>query len=119
MRKFCLAIICFILSCSALSAKDRIIVRNGVLDLRSWNWQKEGIAELTGDWEFYWRKFYTPPFFKDISASEKHYAFVPSFWNNYIPDEQNLPEGFGYATYHLVVLCPSSNEQLALKFLTV
>ena len=120
MRKFCLAIICFILSCSALSAKDRIVVRNGVLDLRSWNWQKNGIAELTGDWEFYWRKFYTPPFFKDTSASgEKHYAFVPSFWNNHIPDEQNLPEGFGYATYHLVVLCPPSNEQLALKFLTV
>src|SRR5215216_1267461 len=120
MRKFYFVLICFILSCSAVLARERIIARNGVLNLRSWNWKKDGISDLTGEWEFYWRKFYTPQFFKDTSAVHaKQYAFVPSFWNRYIPDEQDLPSGFGYATCHLIVLCPSSSEQLALKFLTV
>src|SRR6266487_577526 len=120
MRKFCFGVICFLLLYSAVSAKDRIIVQNGLLDLRNWNWQKDGIADLTGNWEFYWRKFYPPQLFEDtLTAHTKQYAFVPSFWNNYIPPDQNLPNGFGYATYHLTVLCPSSNEQLALKFLTV
>src|SRR4051812_6159561 len=108
MRKFWLGFICVVLLCSSVSAKNRATVRNGILDLRSWNWRKDGIANLTGDWEFYWHKFYSPLFFKDSSVQEKKYISVPS-----------LVSGFGYATYHLIVLCPPSQEQLALKFLTV
>ena len=109
MRKIWLGFICVVLLCSSVSAKNRATARNGILDLRSWNWQKDGIVNLTGDWEFYWHKFYSPLFFKDSSATqEKKYISVPS-----------LVTGFGYTTYHLIVLCPPSQEQLALKFLTV
>jgi signal transduction histidine kinase len=103
-----------------VSAKNKIIVQKGVLDLRTWDWQKDGIVSLTGNWEFYWKKFYSPQFFKDTSlVYTKHYAFVPSLWNKYIPAGQNSDGGFGYATYHLVVLCPATKEQLALKFFTI
>ena len=47
------------------------------------------------------------------------YANVPGFWNSLIPGKRLLEPGFGYATYRLKVLCPPSNEKLALKFLTV
>src|SRR3954464_13993334 len=119
MNKFFLAFIFFLLFCGEIFAKNKILVNDGVLDLRSWNWQKNGSVILTGSWEFYWKKFYSPKFFTDSSSRTKQYAFVPSFWNNYINEQKNLNEGIGYATYRLVILCPSSNEQLALKFLTV
>src|SRR4051794_37193096 len=109
MRKFWLGFICVVLLCSSVSAKNRATVRNGILDLRTWNWRKDGIANLTGDWEFYLHKFYSPLFFKNSTAiQEKNYTPVPSLVN-----------GFGYATYHLTVLCPPSQDHLALKFLTV
>lgn len=109
--------LCFLLIGSGVFAKQKTPVQNGLLDLRNRNWQKDGIVNLTGNWEFYWHKFYSPQFLNNTSIV-KQYAYVPSFWNNYI-DEQENSNGFGYATYHVVVLCPPSNEQLALKFLTV
>ena len=109
MRKLWLGVICLVLSCSAVSARNSAIIQNGVLDLRAWSWQKDGMVNLTGDWEFYWRKFYYPSFFKDTTGiRSRQFISVPS-----------LVKGFGYATYHLIILCPSSHEQLAIKFLTL
>ena len=120
MCKLFLSLICFLLLSFPVSAQNKIIVQNGVLDLRTWNWQKDGIVNLTGNWEFYWKKFYSPGFFKDTSAAyTKHFAYVPSLWNKYIPAGQNPDGGFGYATYHLVILCPPAKELLALKFFTI
>jgi signal transduction histidine kinase len=109
MRKFWLGTICLAFLCSSVSAKNRASVRNGILDLRTWNWRTDGIANLTGDWEFYSNKFYSPSLLKNRPPiQEKKYISVPSLVN-----------GFGYATYHLTVLCPPEQGQLALKFLTV
>ena len=95
-------------------------VQNGILDLRNHNWKKDGIVSISGNWEFYWNKFYAPAFLNNVdSISKKQYALVPDFWNGYIPANKNNPAGIGYATYHVKLLCPSSNEQLALKILTV
>lgn len=95
-------------------------VHNGVLDLRQHNWQKNGIVNITGNWEFYWRKFYSPNDFKDSAfPANRQFAFVPDFWNKYITSNTFSDKGFGYATYHVKILCPSSPEPLALKFLTV
>src|SRR6476620_4717444 len=117
MCKLFLSLICLLLLSFPVSAENKIVVQHGVLDLRKWNWQKDGIISLTGNWEFYWKKFYSPSFFKDTSvAYTKHFAFVPSLWNKYIPEGQNSDGGFGYATYHLVVLCPATKELLALHF---
>jgi signal transduction histidine kinase len=118
MKKICLGFLFILLLCVQVFAKNKVLVNDGVLDLSNWNWQKDGAVNLTGTWEFYWHKFYNPEFFYD-STYTKHYAFVPSFWNDYITQPTNQHKGFGYATYRLVVLCPSSKEQLALKFMTI
>src|SRR5690348_606728 len=117
MKKFFLGFV-FLLLCFGVSAKNKVFVNNGVIDLRNWDWQKDGAVNLTGMWEFYCHRFYTPDFFRD-STYTKHYAFVPSFWNNYITQPGDQQKGLGYATYHVVVLCKPANEQLALKFMTI
>ncbi|KAA9038127.1 hypothetical protein FW778_15350 [Ginsengibacter hankyongi] len=93
--------------------------KKGVLDLRNWSWKKNGITDLNGEWEFYWKSLYTPSFFDSSKANSAVYSVVPGFWNNLIPGKGLLKPGFGYGTYRLKILCPASNEKLALKFLTV
>ncbi|MCP4132141.1 MAG: hypothetical protein GY754_14310 [bacterium] len=31
--------------------------KNGVLDLRGWDFKKDGPVKLSGKWEFYWEQF--------------------------------------------------------------
>jgi signal transduction histidine kinase len=91
----------------------------GVQNLQHRNWAKDGLADLNGQWEFYWNTLYTPSFFDSGAVKSLVYATVPGFWNNLIPNNSLLKPAFGYATYRLKVLCPPSNEKLAIKFLTV
>ena len=110
----------FLLPVCAARAGNVISAQKGTLDLSNWNWDKDGIADLNGEWEFYWGKFYSPDFFKNNdSAIQPNYIPVPSFWNDFIPDHQNFHSGFGYATYRLKVLCPPGQQNLGIKFLTI
>jgi signal transduction histidine kinase len=93
--------------------------KKGVLDLRTWKWNKNGIVNLNGEWEFYWKSLYTPSSFDSAKIEPAAYSKVPDFWNGLIPGRGLFDPGFGYATYRLKILCPPSNEKLALKFLTV
>ncbi|MGH2649489.1 MAG: 7TM diverse intracellular signaling domain-containing protein, partial [Ginsengibacter sp.] len=83
------------------------------------NWANDGITDLNGEWEFYWKSLYTPSSFDSSEIEPSLYADVPNFWNSLIPGLKFFKPGFGYATYRLKVLCPHSNEKLDLKFLTV
>ena len=114
-----LIIFLFSFSFSFAFANHQIVAIKGVLDLRHWDWDKNGAVELNGEWEFYWKKFCAPDFFRDSVFYKINYIPVPSFWNNYIPQQKAFQPAFGYATYHLLILCPPDARQLALKFLTV
>jgi two-component system sensor histidine kinase ChiS len=119
MKKHFLGVAILMLFSFYANAKNNTIINNGILDLSNHSWQKDGVADLTGEWEFYWKQFYSPSFFKDSAAYTRSYAYVPSFWNSSIPSLKNFKPAFGYATYRVVIKCPSSPQQLALKFLTV
>ena len=112
-------ILSFIFVCNESLCQSKVQGEKGVLDLRAWNWAKDGITDLNGEWEFYWESLYTPSSFDSGKIEPPVYADVPNFWNILIPGQQFFKPGFGYATYRLKVLCPSSNEKLDLKFLTV
>jgi two-component system sensor histidine kinase ChiS len=104
----------------AANARKNPDIQKGVLDLSGRNWQKDGLAELTGEWEFYWNKFYPPSFFTQSNASySKNYKYVPSLWNDAVPGHTEFQPAFGFATYRVIIKCPPSDEQLALKFMTV
>lgn len=114
-----ICIFLFIITASASFGKQNFDAKKGVLDLRKWNWEKNGITDLNGEWEFYWKSLYTPSFLDSSKISSLVYSVVPGFWNNLIPGNGLLKPGFGYGTYRLKILCPASNEKLALKFLTI
>lgn len=85
----------------------RINIQDGKLDLRQYNFQKQGIARLQGQWNFVWQEFpisdskgQTPPSFAKAELMK-----VPSTWKNQTISSQKLP-GIGFATYRLVVLLP-------------
>jgi PAS domain S-box-containing protein len=87
----------------------------GLIDLRGWNFKSNGPAELTGEWEFYWRRHLSPDDFSQAAATPvPHYIDVPGFWNGYRLEGAPLP-GTGYATYRLTVLLDPPDPPLALK----
>ena len=58
--------------------------KNGVLDLRQWDFDKDGQVELTGEWEFYWSTHLAPEDFADSAKPQKTGLIkVPSVWNGY------------------------------------
>ena len=91
----------------------------GMLNLQNRNWAKDGIADMNGEWAFYWHNLYTPSAFDSAVLVPTAYANVPGFWNSLVPSIGWFEPGFGYATYRLKIVCPSSDEKLQLKFLTV
>ena len=101
----------------ACQAKN--IAKSGVIDLRNYQWSADGITDLNGEWAFYWGHLYTAASIDSAKIKAVVYAKVPGFWNSLIPGIGLIRPAFGYATYRLKVLCPSSNEKLDLKFLTV
>ena len=50
-----LLVLILFVSCSD-SGKKPPVAKNGVLDLRSWDLEKDGTVEVKGEWEFYWDK---------------------------------------------------------------
>ncbi len=81
------------------------VAYKGVMDLRSFDKEKNFTVNLNGEWEFYWNKLLRPVDFKSNSYIPDCYGKVPSYWTDY----QKLSvktERFGYATYKLTVLLP-------------
>ena len=94
--------------CSFGQSKHK--AKDGVLDLRGWDFGKQGLADLSGEWEFYWQALYSPQSFDTLTIKPTRFSNVPGFWNHLIPDKKILEPGFGYATYRLKVLLPSSKN---------
>ncbi|OUS30462.1 hypothetical protein A9Q99_05765 [Gammaproteobacteria bacterium 45_16_T64] len=98
---------------------------SGVLDLRHWDFDSDGIVALDGEWELFqgaWSSRAIHAFIQQgISESQSdkplviNYATIPSYWYSQTFDGQVLPSG-GLFTYKLRVLLPTNYpENLALK----
>jgi hypothetical protein len=100
----------FTLSC-APSGKVPPKAVKGVLDLRDWDFEKDGNINLDGEWEFYWKEFPMGDAL-ELPEEKKDFITVPSVWNGHIVKritvtgeaiEEKLG-GEGYATYRLKIL---------------
>lgn len=111
-------IIIFSLNIVFAPTKKQVKAENGVLDLTNWNFEKDGVAALDGQWEFYWNNLLTYNDFYSGSNNNKEYVKVPSVWNKYSIDGKMLPED-GYATYRLKVRTNDSNSLKGLKILSM
>jgi two-component system sensor histidine kinase ChiS len=120
--------IAFLSSCSPKEI-DPPTAKNGVIDLRSWNFnssERNGKprVDLDGEWDFFWkeslslnkireRKDCSNPIYQRCSK-EINYIQVPRAWNGFIYNKIDSSENIeslelpveGYATYHLKILIP-------------
>jgi len=92
---------------------NKPVAKNGILDLTNWNFEKEGKINLSGEWEFYWNKFYNYNDFQKDNLKPDIIVKVPSTWNTYKINGEKLP-AFGAATYRLTL-----KTDTALKEITI
>jgi len=81
----------------------------GILDLSDWDFDRDGIVTLAGEWEFYGRAFIPPDAFRDAHlAYEPGFVLVPGSWNE-LKDLSGTPMGSdGFATYRLQIRLPAA-----------
>jgi hypothetical protein len=100
-----IANILLISNCNGKAAEIKSTPRaiNGFLDLSNWDFQKDDIVRLEGQWEFYWNHFLDPADFQNSELPQRTgYIDVPGTWNKYKINGEKL-SGNGYATYRLLI----------------
>ncbi len=86
----------------------------GVLDLREWDFSKDGIVRLDGEWEFYWQELLSPEDFSSDKMGSPKYISLPAVWRNSKINGKSLPT-IGYATFRLTVLTSGTEEFLGIS----
>ncbi|MCX7921110.1 MAG: HD domain-containing protein [Clostridia bacterium] len=114
MRKvwFCLLItLAVLMGLSGCETKSSVTaVKNGVIDLRSWDFNRGGTLTLNGEWEFYWSHLLEPKdFHSNNSLPGAYYIKVPAPWANTKVNEKNLTST-GYGTYKLNIKIDESER---------
>lgn len=78
---------------------------SGTIDLTKWNFDRDGLAKLDGEWEFYWNQLINP---EDFYSGKKYnmsaYYNAPSHWGKKKYQGNNKTSGEGYGTYRLKLL---------------
>lgn len=106
----------FFNSCNLLHSNfsnNSLQAKKGILDLRKWDFEKNGPVKLDGEWEFYWEKLYTLEDITNIFLN-KTYFKIPHTWNDKLIDGQTL-DGDGFATFRLRILLPENSPALAIR----
>ncbi len=100
-----LAIILCIAGCSNhQSGKNPPEAVKGLLDITSWNIDRDGPVMISGQWEFYWQKLLGPEDFSGNRApAGTGYFDVPGIWNGYTTGGKKLT-GDGFATFRVRIL---------------
>jgi signal transduction histidine kinase len=89
---------------------------DGVIDLSGWDFEKDGIAELKGEWRFVWEEFVEPMPSQVFRDKYKGRAKVPANWPT-LPYPGRAGEylpGQGYATYVVEVRLPAERKDADL-----
>ncbi len=114
IKNVILFVLCFLASVNVFS-QDFPIAEKGVIDLRDYNFEDDDLVELKGEWEFYWKKLYTPKNFTNNNITPDTYLGVPEVWTDLELNNKILPDT-GYATYRLIILLPDNHPELSIKF---
>jgi two-component sensor histidine kinase len=108
-----LALCLALLSCAAAPKAGPAAApeaRDGVLDLRGWDFSKNGAVPLSGEWLF------APRALLDSSSSESYAHWqrraVPDIWR---ANDRDFPGGRGAGTYRLTILLPRGAPPLAIR----
>lgn len=108
MKRLLVFLILIGLLAEAQASPDRVLAKQGLLDLRNTDLSK-GIL-LDGEWEFYWKQLHPTSSILD----DRQIVNFPSLWNNLKVDGKKLG-GKGYGTYRLKILLPEFHETLRIE----
>jgi len=98
--------------------KNQVLAKDGTLDLSNWDFNKDGVASLDGEWEFYWNQLLTyEDFHKENPIKTDGYFKIPNVWTNYTLNGGKVPPN-GYATYRLKIKTNNVDSLKGLKILT-
>ncbi|WP_052092381.1 ATP-binding protein [Paenibacillus sp. FSL H7-0357] len=94
--------------------QDMPVSRQGVMDLRAWDFRHDGVVKLNGEWELYRDALLTPRDFSQADPGGEGVPVstiikVPDKWNRYLSDTGS-PEARGYATYRLQAMIPYGED---------
>lgn len=82
----------------------------GIIDLSDWNFEKDGLAKLDGQWELYWGELLEPKNFKSNNKKTLDFFKVPNSFVNTV-NNNKLPK-FGYGTMRLVIKMDGNDDSL-------
>ena len=105
---FMLSFILFINACGKQNPERRIpIAKKGILDLRAWDFEKDGPVKLNGEWEIYWEKL-PEGTESDLDKNIQPDGFfdIPKIWKGHTLADGRVLGHIGYATYRLKILLP-------------
>lgn len=100
--------------CNKEPNEKKILAERGVIDLSNVNFDEIETVNLDGEWDFYWKNFYS---YEDITQKKiipDLYFNLPGVWNGLQVKEEKLT-GNGYCTLHLLVKLSPSQNSLALR----
>lgn len=111
----CLTIFVFFYYNYKSDVKSYPKAEKGELDLTQWDFQKDGIIPLIGQWEFYYNKLLSPEDFKkDENLKYTTLVNLPGSFTKNNTANITLPNK-GFGTYKLRVKTNSENVYYALK----
>ncbi|MCE9598636.1 MAG: sensor histidine kinase [Spirochaetia bacterium] len=103
-----------LLSCNPDHSRKQIPKAiQGTIDLRNWDFEKDGPLALNGEWEFYWNSMLeTQDEIKSQTNRSREFATVPGSWHTIRRGEGHLPV-YGYAAYRLKILLRPGEHSLS------
>lgn len=100
-----------LLFCHDFAEAQKNFARQGILDLRNWDFNSSGHADLDGEWEFHMARLVRPAELTRMANTVVDYTYFPSSWN--AASGAQSP-GDGFATYRLRVIL-SDTQPLAFE----
>lgn len=80
---------------------DGVKARGGILDATRWDFAKQGVLSLRGEWEFYEGQLLGPEDFRTGDPIGGRAVQVPGGWKNRLASQDK--HGYGAGTYRLLV----------------
>ncbi|HYC05581.1 MAG TPA: HAMP domain-containing sensor histidine kinase [Azospirillaceae bacterium] len=109
-----LALLLLIVPAAPAFAREAPRAQGGVLDLRDWDFARDGPVRLSGEWDFWWGVLADEAAMAGGQLPAPRPTRVPALWPQIQVDGRPLPaEGVG--TYRLRVLLPAGTPPLALR----
>ena len=101
---------------TVMASDVRPIVKEGKIDLSSWNFDTQGTIHLDGEWQFFWQKFLDPHSFPSKVNSDQFYS-IPKVWNeNSIGGKQLIADSF--ASYAITIKLDPEKQNTPLVLST-